>query len=252
MEIVDILGKQYHIFAKVKGANDNKYNRAARLAHKFNQLEQEFTAYIKMDLSTTGILTQTNSQRLTLACLMLMHTGIRVGNEDSAEGYITKPHPNQKDRQPEFVQTYGLTTLKPEHFVDTGKGIDIYFLGKKCVDNSFRITHPVIISSLRALLASCGADNYVLGITAVDLTKFIKTYVGEQFSPKDFRTMRANLEAWSFLQSVNPMFLNKANKASQVRLLFQYVSSMLNNTPGVCKKSYICPDLIPYLNLIFQ
>lgn len=246
MEIVDIGGKQFTIFGKFKGANDNKFNRAAKLAHLFNSLERRLTECVNHNPISTEI------SRSSLACLMLMHSGIRVGNEDSADGYMTQPHPNQKDKVPEFVKTYGLTTLKKEHFVIKDNSIDILFLGKKCVDNSFTIKHPVIIAGLRALLADCSPDKYVFGITDSELTKFIKTNAGQQFSPKDFRTLRANLEAWNFLNSVHESFMNKANYKSQVNMLYTYVASKLNNTKGVCKKSYVAPEILNYMNLLFS
>ena len=246
MEIFSIKGKQYNIFGKLNGSNDNKFNRAAKLCHKFTDNEKKLMYIVDKESAQESI------SRAALATLLLMNTGIRVGNEDSAEGYITKPHPNQKDKEPEFVQTYGLTTLKKEHFILHEDKIDILFLGKKCVENTFTIKDSYLVSKLKQLINSHEDNNsYVFGVTDTELTKFIKRYIGEQFSPKDFRCMRANMYAWDFVSTINPIFINKKSKAGQIRLLFQYVSGMLNNTAGVCKKSYVSPAILPYLDKLF-
>lgn len=246
MEIVDIGGKQFTIFGKFKGANDNKFNRAAKLAHEFNKLNAKFSNMVIENVNN-------EAGRLALATLCLMHSGIRIGNEDSAEGYMTEGHPNQKDFQSQFVQTYGLSTLKKDHFIVHDNKIDILFLGKRYVDNSFTIKEPVIVEGIKALLRANKDDSaYLFGITAPLLNKFIKSQIGQHFSAKDFRTLRANIESWRFLNSVNPIFMNKANKAGQIRSLFQYVSKMLNNTPGCAKKNYVSPAILPYMDLIFS
>lgn len=246
MEVVNIGGKQYTIFGKLHGANDNKFNRAAKLAHNFNILERKFTQVVENNPITTDI------SRYSLACLMLMFTGIRIGNEDSAEGYQTNPNPHQKNAVSQFVQTFGLTTLKKEHFISYSDRIEILFLGKRYVDNSFTIKEPVLVQAINRLLeANKTNDGYLFGITDSLLTKFIKSNVGQQFSAKDFRTLKANLEAWSFLDTISPMFMTKANKRSQMSSLFTYVSNKLNNTAACAKKNYVSPQILPYMDLLF-
>lgn len=247
MESYNICNKLITIFGKSKGANDNKFNRAAKLALQFDRLESKFINHI-----ANNSLTDSLSAKQSLACLMLLHTGIRVGNEDSAEGYMTNPHPNQPDKVSEFVQTYGLTTLKPEHFIIKDNIIDILFAGKKSVENTFTIAHPQIVATLKLLIAETLPDNYVFGTTDSELTKFIKANVGEQFSPKDFRCMRANILAWNYISTIPEILLTKSNYKGQLAGLFRYVSSMLNNTPGVCKKNYVAPLVVPYMESIFK
>lgn len=243
MKTFDILGESVTIFADNNADINNKFNRAATLAYMFNSLESAFTSEINNP--------QSKVINYCVACLMLMHTGIRVGNEDSAEGYMTNPHPNQKDKVSEFVQTFGLTTLKKEHFIVKNDKIELFFLGKKSVDNFFIINHPVIVSALKVLLDKAGENDYVLGINDRELTSFIKLNVGERFSPKDFRCLRANILAWKFISNIPEAFKKKAYLKLQSSLLFVFVSSMLNNTPSVCKKNYVSPNITNYLTSIF-
>lgn len=214
------------------GHNSNKFNRAAKLLNSFRELDEKFSRMI--DRGDCFTLTA----RLALACRFMMYTGIRIGNESSAEGYMTKPHPYSKEK-PRFVQTYGLTTLRKEHFKSVKNTVRVYFVGKKQVDNYYEVKGE-LAQQVRKLLAS--NSETVFDISAYELTKFIKKYVGKQFSPKDFRTMRANIEACTYLNYLNENVeapVTKKETRAEVREICEVVSEKLCNTHGICKKSYI-------------
>lgn len=234
METISIFGTDYKFCRSSNCSYKDKYNRMVKLAKQFEKLSEKFDGFIYRG----GYLT-TNA-RCALACKMMMYTGIRIGNEGSAEGYITKPHPNSK-KEPEFVQTYGLTTLLPEHvIVDMNGDVHLNFIGKKQVENSFTITGG-LASQVREVLATVAQGETLFEITVRDLTKFIKTYVGKMFTPKDFRTMRANMYAWEKFSEICERELpnTKSEFNKEVKEITTYVSEHLNNTPGVCKASYI-------------
>lgn len=236
MELVTINNKEYAFYGKLRGANTNKFNRVVKLAAQFEEFDIKFRGMFTR--GSNSIYGLSEHARLSLATLLMMHTGIRVGNEGSAEGYMTKPHPNSK-AEPKFVQTYGLTTLKKEHIVVKGRRVFLNFLGKKQVENSF-VLHGVLAKQIRLLFGQCQTDT-LFDITAYQLTKFIHTYVGKQFSPKDFRTMKANMEAWQVLSLIleRPTPSTKKEFNAEIKEIAVHVSECLNNTPGVCKKSYI-------------
>lgn len=236
---IKIEGEAIGFFGKVKGANTNKFNRATKLAVVFEEL----------DVKLCGIITRGGTSlhsRMALAVRLLMHTGIRVGNESSAEGYTTKPHPNSK-KEPEFVKTFGLTTLRYEHITVKGNRVYLNFVGKKQIENSFVLSSD-LAKQVRELLKAQNEDGTLFGCSAYEITKFIHTYVGKQFSPKDFRTMKANIEAWSMLSTISsrPTPNTKREFNLEVREIAEHVSTCLNNTIGVCKKSYIDDQLFTY------
>lgn len=237
MTTINIYGVDY-VFAKsVNAGFDDKQKRAVKLASKFEELDKKFDGMIERGNYVT------DTARCALACKMMMHTGIRIGNESSSEGYMTNPHPNSK-KEPEFVKTYGLTTLLPNHIqVQRGKAY-INFLGKKSVENSFCIG-GTLAKQIKEVLSTVSDGETFLEITAYELTKFIKRYVGRKFTPKDFRTMRANMYAnekmLELMKHEAPTTKREYN--AEVREVCEYVSEKLNNTPGVCKKSYIDGDL---------
>lgn len=237
MTTISIYGVDY-VFAKsVNAGFDDKQKRAVKLAAKFEELDKKFDGMIERGNYVT------DTARCALACKMMMHTGIRIGNESSSEGYMTNPHPNSK-KEPEFVKTYGLTTLLPNHIqVQRGKAY-VNFLGKKSVENSFCIG-GTLAKQIKEVLSTVSDGETFLEITAYELTKFIKRYVGRKFTPKDFRTMRANMYAnekmLELMKHEAPTTKREYN--AEVREVCEFVSEKLNNTPGVCKKSYIDGDL---------
>lgn len=245
MEKVKIKGRHYLVGGKIRGQQKNKWNRAAKLAYRFDELDKKFRCIVDRGNAYT------EHARCALALLLMMHTGIRVGNEGSAEGYMTVPHPHSK-KKPEFVKTYGLTTLLKQHFVIGRKSVKISFVGKKQVDNYFTITDPQLVTQLKFMFLYSQTDT-AFGITDYMLTKFIKKYVGKGFSPKDFRCMRANLYAWEVAADLSwDEMETKKEFRESLKVVFCAVSEKLNNTPGVCKKSYVCPELSVHLEDIYE
>lgn len=231
-------------FGKLKGSNTNKFNRAAKLASIFNELDDKMSRFVERG----GV---SMHARCALAIRLMMHTGIRVGNEGSAEGYMTKPHPNSK-KLPEFVKTYGLTTITKDHIQFARGKCYMNFVGKKQVDNSFELFSDLAAQVkilYRYFQNESKNDLSLFGVTAYELTKFIKKYVGRQFSPKDFRTMRANIEAFYKVSEIldREVPTTKKQLNEEIREVASHVSECLNNTVGVCKKSYIDDMLFVYL-----
>lgn len=231
--MVNIFGTDYGFCRSAKANYEDKHNRMVKLACMFEQLSEKFDRMIvKGDYVT-------DTARCALACKMMMYTGIRIGNEGSAEGYVTKPHPNSK-KEPEFVQTYGLTTLLPQHVLVKGRKVYLNFLGKKQVENSFTLTGE-LAKQVKEVLKTVEDGETLFEVTEYELTKFIKKYVGRRFTPKDFRTLRANMYAWEKFMEISERELpsTKSEFNKEVKEIATYVSEHLNNTPGVCKASYI-------------
>ena len=161
---------------------------------------------------------------------------------------MTKPHPNSK-KKPEFVKTYGLTTIRGKHVIISPRRTLINFIGKKQVENSYLVTGR-LAKQIRVIVEN--GDDPLFGITAYELTKFIKTYVGKNFSPKDFRTLRANMVAYETLLEImkreNPKSKKEFN--SEIKEIATTVAENLSNTPGVCKTSYIDPKIWEYLSQV--
>jgi len=242
MTQVVIFGTEY-MFCRPIGANNaDRFNRVTKLASKFEKLSKKFDGMIKRGGSSS------RQAQLALACKLMMYTGIRVGNEGSAEGYVTKPHPNSK-AEPKFVQTYGLTTLKKEHVILAPRRVCLNFIGKKQVENSFVLSGE-LGKQVRSLYKI--AEETLFDISAEEIRKFIKVSVGDVFTPKDFRTMRANMYAMEMITEISeretPNRKSEFNK--EIKEVASFVAEQLNNTAGVCKASYIDPMVWEYFETV--
>lgn len=238
MEVFKIGSDTVAFYGKQRGSNKNKFNRVNKLAKQYNALHVKF-----MNMASRGYESCTETYRCSVAVLLMMETGIRIGNESSAEGYNTVPHPNAKNQESKFVQTYGLTTLKREHVnILSTQNVWFNFSGKKQVENNFHI--PKHLNNYIIDLYKCNCYNSTLfGVTDYTLTKFIKKYVGSEFTPKDFRTLRANIYAYDFCNKIAEYPTTKKQQKADIKSVCESVSKLLNNTPSVCKKSYINAEL---------
>lgn len=230
------------MFGKVRGANSNKFNRSTKLFSMYGELIEKMDGYMYR-----GEALITQQYRKALCVKLLLMTGIRVGNESSAEGYTTKPHP-YSTKEPEFVQTFGLITLKRDHVSFKSGKAYFNFVGKKQVENTFEIKDRLLVKQLKSLYEADLPTDTFFEVSVSDLTKFIKKSVGRQFSPKDFRTMRANIFAWEAFELLPKKFPStKKELNAELKSIAVYVSEKLNNTPGVCKTSYIDAHLFHHV-----
>lgn len=227
---------QLHV-GKTRGSFRSKDNRTAKLLNYWDTVKAMMERYV---VAGHG---RTLRARTAYGVLLMMETGIRIGNETSAEGYTTKPHPKSKVK-PKFVKTYGLTTLTKDH-VYVGNGIlHLEFLGKKSVQQELRTSNEVLVEYFNRVIDN-GAGTF-LGIDYSDIYKFIKKSIGKKFKPKDIRTAAVNL---LFMRKVAKSGIMKKpwerkgdiNKA--FKMAVDATAAEIGHTPGVCKSAYLSKSL---------
>ena len=230
----------------LKQRYDDKYFRAQKIVEQWPSLEDKFTSMLtNLNLSQRG--------ECAFICLLMMKTGIRVGNENSAEGYICINR--WSDNYAKRVKTFGATTLLKEHVWHKGNKIYLSFTGKKQVEQSFVIDDKFMVLVLQDLIIKTNGTRNLFTVTNNDLTKFIKRYIGRQFSPKDLRTAYINRFMSAGFNLTEKIYaggghiedLPISNKASVNRLfsyLIQTCAEQVGHTKSVCKRNYISPLLI--------
>lgn len=210
-----------------RGHFKDKWNRTQKLIDMWEDLEQKMIGFIERGKGTSL------PARCAFGVLLIMETGIRVGNETSAEGYIpvktefvkvgdkftpAKKFNEKKEYVPipkyvnkpkyirvdgqfvpsesvkiEPVHTYGLTTLLCQHVTLRYGELRLDFVGKKHVDQELRTKHPALLKWAKVIKQGCQKDERFLGIDHYTLTQFSKTYIGKAFKLKDIRTAKVNL-----------------------------------------------------------
>lgn len=237
MESITIESKKIVLLRSDKGHYSDRFNRSVKLARNYYDLLDKFDRMIER-----GAKSNTEMFQCALACKLMLLTGIRVGNEKSANGYVSK----RKDVGE--ISTYGLTTLQKKH-IRIGKSVTFNFVGKRGIEQKIVVSDPLTVQQIKA--AFIPANHTLLYISGYDLRKFVKKYIGNAFTPKDFRTLRANIEANYALLNISrrPKVGTKKSFKEECKEIAAYVASKLGNTPAMAKRAYIDPLLWEYASL---
>jgi DNA topoisomerase-1 len=176
-------------------------------------------------------------ERVCSCAVRLLDLGLfRVGNE----------------RYEADNESYGLTTIKRQHMKISGREATFKYPSKSGQESEHTISHPVVMPTLKALKARTGGRTlkdllvYKDGqqwrdLDSTDVNAFIKDLVGNGFSAKDFRTWNATVLAAVFLAGAEEEPATKAARKRIANKAIKETARYLNNTPAVCRASYIDP-----------
>jgi DNA topoisomerase-1 len=162
---------------------------------------------------------------------LLEQTLIRVGNEDYAK----------------HNGSFGLTTLRNRHVEIEGSQLRFLFKGKsgktwrlsirnRRVANIVRACQELPGQSLFQYLDEAGEPHKV---TSSDVNDYLQKISGREVTAKDFRTWAGTVEAALAFHR-----LHGAPHKKHVREVVAQVAERLGNTPAICRRCYIHPDVI--------
>src|SRR3954466_153587 len=177
---------------------------------------------------------------------LLQTTLIRVGNDDYAKQN----------------KSYGLTTLKTRHVAVDGNEVRFRFTGKSGKQWSLRVRDRRIAKIIRAcqeppgqeLLQYLDEDGKPQDVTSGDVNAYLKEITGNDITAKDFRTWAGTVLAAMALHEVKS-FDTAAQAKRNLRTAIENVAARLGNTPTICRKCYVHPDVLTsYLdgNLVLE
>ncbi len=165
---------------------------------------------------------------------LLETTVIRVGNDEYAREN----------------GSYGLTTMRNRHVRVRSGNIAFSFKGKSGKQHEITLHDPRLARIVRSCqelpgqqLFSYVEDGAVRRVESSDVNDYLQKIAGSNFTAKDFRTWIATvLAATAFreLEAVTSATQAKKN----IRMVIESVAKILGNTPTICRKSYVHPDII--------
>jgi DNA topoisomerase-1 len=165
---------------------------------------------------------------------LLETTLIRVGNDDYA-----------RDNR-----SYGLTTLRDRHVaVDRGQ-LRFQFKGKSGKTWQLQVRDRRVAKVVRAcqdlpgqrLFQYRDEDGELREVTSSDVNAYLREISGRDITAKDFRTWAGTVMAALALQEVEHVDTQAALKKN-VRAAVERVASRLGNTPAICRKCYVHPEV---------
>jgi DNA topoisomerase-1 len=166
---------------------------------------------------------------------LLETTLIRVGNEDYAKQN----------------KSYGLTTLRNRHVEVNGSELRFDFKGKSGKTWKLKVKDRRIAKIIRALQDLPGQDLFQYiddegerqSVTSADVNAYLREITGQDITAKDFRTWAGTVLAALALTEFET-FDSDAKAKKNVRAAIEKVAARLGNTPTICRKCYIHPEIL--------
>ncbi len=232
--------KQYRYHPRWRDERDStKYSRMIAFGQALPHLRRRIAG----DLRLPGL-----PRRKVLATVvrLLETTFMRVGNEEYARSN----------------KSFGLTTLKDRH-VDFGPAeVRFHFRGKSGVMHDVAVHDRAVARIVRRcrdlpgqeLFQYLGEDGQPATIDSADVNDYIREATGHDFTAKDFRTWAGTVLAALALQEVDAAAERLPRRSSRpgprkpsprdVSRAIERVAERLGNTPAVCRKCYVHPEVI--------
>ena len=165
---------------------------------------------------------------------LLETTLIRVGNED----YVRQN------------KSYGLTTLRDPHVKVEGPQLRFQFKGKSGKTWRLQVKDRRIARIVKACQDLPGQDLFQYldenresqSVTSADVNAYLKEITGSDVTAKDFRTWAGTVLAALALKEFET-FDSDAKAKKNIRAAIETVASRLGNTPTICRKCYVHPEV---------
>lgn len=205
-----------------------KFSRLQAFGEKLPALRQQ----LKHDLARPAL---GREQVVALVISLMDQSFIRVGNEEYAK----------KNK------SYGLTTLHDKHVTFKGDAVRFAFVGKKGVAHDVTLHDRRLARLVRKCQEIPGqhlfqyytADGHRHALESGDVNGYLHQHTGLALSAKDFRTWGGTVKMVECLES---LLTEEPDMAPEkiIRKAVKDVASGLGNTPTVCSKYYIHPQVV--------
>jgi DNA topoisomerase-1 len=221
--------KQYRYHPRWREVRDEtKYHRML----EFGRALPAIRARVEADLALPGL---PRDKVLATVVRLLEATLIRVGNEEYAR---ENGH-------------YGLTTMKDRHVDVAGATVGFHFTGKSGVQHEIDVKDRHLARIVKRLKELPGHHlfQYVdesgetVDVHSDDVNEYLRRITGHDFTAKDFRTWAGTLLAAQALQEFEA-FDSQTQAHKNVVEAIERVAERLGNTPSVCRKCYVHPEII--------
>ena len=221
--------KQYRYHVRFREAREStKYERVIGFADALPAIRET----VEEHMALRGL---PREKVLATVVHLLETTLIRIGNDDYAREN----------------NSYGLTTLKNRHVAVEGSEVRFRFTGKSGKQWSLRVKDRRIAKIIRAcqelpgqeLLQYIDEEGNCQDVTSSDVNDYLKEITGGDVTAKDFRTWAGTVLAAMALNELES-FDSAAQAKRNLRSAIEKVSARLGNTPTICRKCYVHPEVL--------
>lgn len=220
--------KQYRYHPNWRSHRDAaKFDRMLEFGRRLPQVRRR----VAQDLRKHGL---PRERVLATVVRLLESTLVRVGNEEYARSN----------------GSFGLTTLRDRHVNVRGDKLTFEFRGKSGITQSVSVSDPALARIVRRCADIPGQELFQWideggerhRVGSADVNDYLREATGGPFTAKDFRTWFATVEALETLRKMRAHGDGQAKK--QVVATVAAVARRLGNTPAICRKCYIHPEVL--------
>lgn len=221
--------KQYIYHPRWREVRDSvKFETITQFAELLPRLRERVSCDLKGD--------ELSRQRMVAALVRLLDkTLIRVGNETYAKEN----------------GSYGLTTLRKKHVSVDEQEIEFAFKGKSGQYHTISLQDKTLVKIIKAcqelpgyeLFKYVDDEDKVVGLGSADVNAYLQEVTEHPFTAKDFRTWAATVKATEQLGNLTCPEKEPERKRCIAQAVKE-VAKELGNTPAVCRKSYIHPQIL--------
>jgi DNA topoisomerase IB len=222
--------KQYRYHPRWRALRDDlKFLRMIEFGRALPRLRRR----IARDLARSGL---PREKVVATVVALLDATRIRIGNAEYA-----------RDNG-----SFGLTTLRNRHARFAGGKLVLSFRGKGGASHEVAVDDRRLARLVRRcqelpgqrLFQYVGDDGALHSIDSDAVNDYLREAMGADFTAKDFRTWGATLHAIGLLaRTPLPERPSETAFKSCIAAVVRQVAMDLRNTPAVCRKSYVNPDV---------
>src|ERR1700742_367045 len=185
--------------------------------------------------SVRGLIGLPREKVLATVVSLLEKTLIRVGNAEYASSN----------------KSYGLTTMRRRHVSVKGSTLRFSFTGKSGKQWNLAVENKRIALIVRRCADISGHELFKYldeageprAIDSGDVNAYIKEITQQDFSAKDFRTWAGTVLAALVLAEYKK-YNAQAEAKRIVVAAIEKVARQLGNTPAICRKCYVHPEIL--------
>ncbi|MDQ3164432.1 MAG: DNA topoisomerase IB [Actinomycetota bacterium] len=227
---VDKAGRRQYLYHPDFRAQQEqaKFDKLVRFAEKLPDLRLAMGEHMMLD--------RYERERVCAVAIRLINMAwFRVGSERYARA----------------SRTYGVTTLYKRHVSVQRSKVMFRFRAKHKVLVRTSVVDVELATAIQELLVQPGGsrlfrygkEGETCTLSGGVLNHYIQTYMGEEFTAKDFRTWGGTLTAAIALAELGVADTDREAKRN-VASVMRAVGERLGNTPAVARSSYVSPAIV--------
>jgi DNA topoisomerase I len=208
--------------------DETKYGRMIAFGKALPKIRKR----VLRDLCLRGL----SRNKVLAAVVRLLEVSlIRVGNDEYA-----------RDNE-----SFGLTTMRDRHVDVNGSTIEFNFRGKSGKWHKVGIRDRGLAKVVKSCQDLPGQELFQYldeegkrqDVRSTDVNDYLREVSGQDFTAKDFRTWAGTVLGAMALREFE-QFDSKAQAKNNIVQAIENVAMRLGNTPAVCRKCYVHPDII--------